>query len=77
MMQISMADPASTNTVYLAVKGFPGGALWGDDPTVALVISSTAGEVLGHFQVRPEDAHILSEYVRKAAEAANKEENQA
>jgi hypothetical protein len=56
----------------LGVKAFLSGSLAGDEPTVTIVVSSEQGQVLGHFDIDPEEAHILSEYVRTEAELAAK-----
>lgn len=76
---IEVRDPISGNMVRLSVKGFLRGALVGDKPTVAIVLSSQQEELIGHFEVGPEDAHILSEYIRQEAELASiaQEETQA
>lgn len=78
---VIVRDPVSGNKLYLGVKGFPRGGLVGDSPVVALVLSSSQGEnLIGHFEVDPTSAHVLSEYIRQQAELASvalEEENQA
>lgn len=76
---IEVRDPISGNMVRLSVKGFLRGALVGDDPTVAIVLSSRQGELLGHFEADPENAQIFAEYTRQEAELASiaQEETQA
>jgi hypothetical protein len=75
---INVYDPVTGRFLTLSVKSFLRGALVGDDPTVAFVLSSEQGELLGHFEAEPTDAHILSEYLRQEAELASivQEDNQ-
>lgn len=72
MKRIIVRDPLTGQKLYLRVKGFLRGALVGDNPTVALVLSSQQGEnLIGHFEVDPTSAHALSEYIRQEAELAS------
>lgn len=71
MKFIQVTDPISGNLIHLSVKGFLRGALVGDKPTVALVLSSQQGDLIGHFEANPQDAHAFSEYVRQEAELAS------
>jgi 4-hydroxy-3-methylbut-2-enyl diphosphate reductase IspH len=46
--------------------------VYGDEAAVQLVVGSKSHyEVLAVIQFTPEDAHVLSEELRRAAEAAN------
>lgn len=51
-----------------------GTILSGEEPRVAIVISSEDGVYEGHIEVSPEGGNILGEELRKAAEAASKQE---
>lgn len=49
----------------------------GGEPRVAVVLNSEVGEYLGGFELRAREAHELSEELRKAAEVASREEEEA
>jgi len=68
---IPIHDPLTGNLLRLSVKGFLRGALVGDKPIVALVVTSKQGELIGHFQIEPEDGLTFSEYIRQEAELAS------
>lgn len=76
--QVAVKDGMIGTPLTLEPKGFLRGSLRGDEPSVSIVVRSQ-GDVVGHFELRPDDAQILSDYLRQEAEfaAAAQEETTA
>jgi hypothetical protein len=74
--RVNVRDPNTNRRMLLYVQGFRAGLITHNTPTVVLGVGYEDGSLAGTFEVTPKEAHELSEFIRQAAEYANKQDEE-